>query len=111
VNEYVFRVLLRIPSEAQFPVFEINVKLPKEVAENAHTQSWYESIKINKTPIKNEGRFTITAPTPESNYESQISPVQMDKAGNNVLEIRFKHNSFKVFEVSTMAQVPIIRKN
>ncbi len=111
VNEYVFRVSLRIPSEAQFPVFEINIKLPKEVAEKAGQQSWYESIKLNKTPIKNEGRFTITAPSAENNYESQVSPVQMDKAGNNIFEVRFKHPSFKVFEVSTMAQVPIIRKN
>ena len=110
-NEYVFRVLLKIPSEAQFPVFEINVKLPKEVAEKAGTRSWYESIKINKTPIKNEGRFTITSPTDANNYESQVSPVQMDKEGNNVLEVRFKYPGYKVFEVSTMAQVPIIRKN
>jgi hypothetical protein len=111
VNEYVFKVSLKIPSDAQFPVFDINLKLPKEVAEKAGQQSWYESIKINKTLIKNEGRFTITAPTADNNFESQVSPVQMDKAGNNILEVRFKHPSFKVFEVSTMAQVPIIRKN
>lgn len=111
VNEYVFRVLLKIPSEAQFPVFEINIKLPKEVAEKAGTQSWYESIKINKTLIKNEGRYTITAPSASNDYESQVAPVQMDKAGNNVLEVRFKYPGYKVFEVSTMAQVPIIRKN
>ena len=111
VNEYVFRVLLKIPSEAQFPVFEINIKLPKEVAEKAGSQSWYESITINKHPIKNEGRFTITSPTADNDYESQVSPVQMDKAGNNVLEVRFKSSAFKIFEVSTMAQVPIIRKN
>ncbi|MEO8167004.1 MAG: hypothetical protein ABI623_02065 [bacterium] len=110
-NEYVFRVLLKIPSEAQFPVFEINIKLPKEVAEKAGSQSWYESIKINKTLIKNEGRYTITAPSASNEYESQIAPVQMDKAGNNVLEVRFKYPGYKVFEVSTMAQVPIIRKN
>jgi hypothetical protein len=111
VNEYVFRVLLKIPSEAQFPVFEINIKLPKEVAEKAGTQSWYQSIKINKTLIKNEGRYTITAPSASNEYESQVAPVQMDKAGNNVLEVRFKYPGYKVFEVSTMAQVPIIRKN
>ncbi|MBI5471268.1 MAG: hypothetical protein HY961_02880 [Ignavibacteriae bacterium] len=110
-NEYVFRVLLKIPSEAQFPVYEINIKLPKEVAEKAGSQSWYQSITINKKPIKNEGRFTITAPREDNNYESQVSPVQMDKAGNNVLEVRFKAPTFKVYEVSTMAQVPIIRKN
>lgn len=111
VNEYMFRVLLRIPSEAQFPVFEINIKLPKEVAEKAGSEQWYESIKINRTLIKNEGRFTITAPTASNDYESQVSPVQMDKDGNNVLEVRFKFPGYKVFEVSTMAQVPIIRKN
>lgn len=110
-NQYMFRVQLQIPSEAQFPVFEINVKLPQELAAKAGTQQWYESITINKTPIKNEGRFTITAPTAENNYESQISPVQMDKEGRNILEVRFNYPGFKVFEISTMAQVPIIRKN
>ncbi len=111
VNEYLFRVQLQIPSEAQFPVFEINVKLPQEIAARAGTEQWYESITINNTPIKNEGRFTITAPTADNNYESQISPVQMDKEGRNILEVRFKFPGFKVFEISTMAQVPIIRKN
>ena len=111
VNEYLFRVQLQIPSEAQFPVFEINIKLPAEVAAKAGTQQWYESITINKTPIKNEGRFTITSPTADNNYESQISPVQMDKEGRNILEVRFTYPGFKVFEISTMAQVPIIRKN
>lgn len=110
-NEYMFRVQLQIPSEAQFPVFEINVKLPQEIAAKAGSEPWYESITINKTPIKNEGRFTITAPTAENNYESQISPVQMDREGRNILEVRFKYPGFKVFEISTMAQVPIIRKN
>lgn len=111
VNEYLFRVTLKIPSEAQFPVFEINIKLPKEVAQKAGTQAWYESIKLNKTVIKNEGRHTITSPTADNDYESQVSPVQMDKGGNNVLEVRFKYSGYKVFEVSTMAQVPIMRKN
>jgi hypothetical protein len=110
-NDYMFRTQLQIPSDAQFPVFEINVKLPKEVAEKARQQQWYESITINKQPIKNEGRFVITAPTADNDYESQIAPVQMDKEGKNVLEIRFKYPGYKVFEVSTMAQVPIIRKN
>jgi hypothetical protein len=111
VNEYMFRTQLQIPTEAQFPVYEINVKLPKEVAEKARQQQWFESITINKQPIKNEGRFSITAPTADNDYESQIAPVQMDKEGRNVLEIRFKYPGYKVFEVSTMAQVPIIRKN
>jgi hypothetical protein len=111
VNEYVFRLKLQIPSEAQFPVFDVNVKLPKELADAAGREQWYESITINKNPIKNEGRFRITSPTADNNYESQITPVQMDKEGNNILEIRFKKNSFKVYEISAMAQVPIMKKN
>lgn len=111
VNEYVFRVKLQIPSDAAFPVFDIYVKLPKEVAEAGTSASWYERITINNNPIKNEGRFRITAPLADNNYESQITPVQMDKAGNNILEVRFKKASFKVYEISTMAQVPIMKKN
>ncbi len=110
-NEYVFRVGLRIPSEAMFPVFDINIKLPQEVAQKAGSEQWFQDISLNKKPIKNEGRFRITAPVASNNYESQISPVQMDKAGANVLEIHFKYPGFKVFEVSAMAQVPLIRKN
>ena len=110
-NEYLVRVRLQIPSEAQFPVFDITVRLPKEVAQNATATQWYESITINGTPIKNEGRFRITTPTSENGYESLITPVQMDKDGRNILEIRFSHPAFRVFEISTMAQVPIIRKN
>jgi hypothetical protein len=34
-NEYMFRIRLQIPSEAQFPVFDINLKLPQEVAEKS----------------------------------------------------------------------------
>ncbi|MDH3252875.1 MAG: hypothetical protein OEM41_08790, partial [Ignavibacteria bacterium] len=59
----------------------------------------------------NEGRFRITSPTADNNYESQVTPVQMDKDGNNILEVRFSYPGFRVFEVSAMAQVPIIRKN
>jgi len=110
-NEYVFRLKLQIPSEAQFPVFDVNVKLPKELAEGAGREQWYESITINKNPIKNEGRFRITSPTADNNFESQITPVQMDKEGNNILEVRFKKTSFKVYEISAMAQVPIMKKN
>jgi hypothetical protein len=111
VNEYMFRIRLQIPSEAQFPVFDVNLKLPQEVAEKAGQVQWYESITIDKKPLKNEGRFRITAPTAENNYETLITPLQMDKAGRNILEVRFKYPGFKVFEVSAMAQVPIIRKN
>jgi hypothetical protein len=110
-NEYMFRIRLQIPSEAEFPVFDVNIKLPQEIAENAGRQQWYDVITINGRPIKNEGRFTITSPTPDNGYESQISPVQMDKEGRNILEVRFTYPAYKVLEVSAMAQVPIIRKN
>ena len=111
MNEYMFRVRLQIPTEAQFPVYDVNVKLPQEVAEKAGQKQWFESITIDKKPIKNEGRFRVTSPTAENNYEALITPVQMDKEGKNILEVRFKYPGFRVFEVSTMAQVPIIRKN
>jgi hypothetical protein len=110
-NQYMFRIKLNIPSDAQFPVFDINIKLPPEVAQKASASRWYDEITINKKPIKNEGRFRITAPMAGNDYESLITPVQMDKAGNNILEVKFKYPGFKVFEVSAMAQVPIIRKN
>jgi hypothetical protein len=110
-NEYMVRILLQIPSSAQFPVFDVNVKLPTEVARRASREQWYESITINDVPIKNEGRYRITAPTAENDYESLITPVQMDKGGKNILEVRFKQSAFKVYEISVMAQVPIIRKN
>jgi hypothetical protein len=110
-NEYMFRLLLKIPSDAEFPVFDINVKLPKDLAEKAGTTQWYKEITINKKPIKNEGRYRITAPTSASNYESLITPVQMDKASENILEVRFQYPGYRVFEISAMAQVPIIRKN
>jgi len=110
-NEYLLRLRLNIPSEARFPVFDITVKLPQEVAARAGSEQWYQEITINKKPIKNEGRFRITAPNAGNNYESLITPVQMDKAGNNILEIRFKYPGYRTFEISAMAQVPIIRKN
>jgi hypothetical protein len=110
-NQYMFRIRLNIPSDAQFPVYDINIKLPPEVAQKAAAARWYDEITINKKPIKNEGRFRITAPMAANDYESLITPVQMDKAGNNILEVKFKYPGFKVFEVSAMAQVPIIRKN
>ncbi len=110
-NDYLFRLGLRIPSEAQFPVFDVNIKLPQDVARKAGTEQWYQEITLNRKPIRNEGRFRITAPVADNNYESQISPVELDKDGNNVLEIRFKYPGYKVFEISAMAQVPIIRKN
>ena len=66
---------------------------------------------MNGKVLKNEGRFSIVAPTADNNYECQITPVQMDKGKDNVLEVRFNHSSMKVFEVSAMAQKPIIKKN
>ncbi len=110
-NEYVFRLNIRIPSEAKFPVYDINIKLPKQIAKKAATKQWYKSITLNKQVIKNEGRFTITAPTAKNGYECQITPVRMRKDADNVLEIHFKNPSFKVFEVSVMAQKPIIKKH
>jgi hypothetical protein len=66
---------------------------------------------FNGKLLKNEGRFGITAPTSANDYECQITPLQVNKTGDNVLEVRFKHGSFDVFEVSLMAQKPIIKKN
>lgn len=111
VNEYLFRLNVQIESEAQFPVFDVNIKLPEEVAQSAGVNQWYDEITINKKPIKNEGRFTIKAPSAVNGFECQITPVQMEKGGDNILEVRFKHSSFKVFEISVMAQKPIIKKN
>jgi hypothetical protein len=110
-NEYLVKVNIRIPSEAQFPVYDINVKLPREIARFAGERQWYERITFNNKLLKNEGRFSITSPTSENDYEAQITPLQVNKTGDNVLQIHFKYNSFKVFEVTVMAQKPIIKKN
>ncbi|MEJ2052392.1 MAG: hypothetical protein P8X42_00615 [Calditrichaceae bacterium] len=110
-NEYVFRLNIRIPSDAKFPTYDINVKLPKEVAQDASSAQWYKSITLNKDPIKNEGYYSITSPTSANDYECQITPVRMRKDEDNILEIRFTNPKFKVFEVSVMAQKPIIKKN
>jgi hypothetical protein len=110
-NEYLCKLNIQIPSDAQFPVFEINLKLPRELVSSGSTTAWYDKMYFNRKLLKNEGRFTIIAPTSENNYEAQITPLQVNKKGNNILEIRFKHSAFKVLEVSAMAQKPIIRKN
>jgi len=110
-NEYIFKFNIKIPSDARFPVFDINIKLPKEIAGSAHEKQWYDKITMNGNILKNEGRFSIVAPTAANDYECQITPVQMDKDADNILEVRFTHSSFKVFEVSAMAQKPIIKKN
>jgi hypothetical protein len=110
-NKYMFKLNIQIPSEAQFPVFDINIKLTEEIARNAALQQWYEKMDFNGKLLKNEGRFTILAPTGENGYECTITPLQVQKTGNNILEVTFTHPSFKVFEVSVMGQKPIIRKN
>lgn len=110
-NEYMFKVQLQIPTDAEFPVYDINIKLPKEVADNANSAKWYKTITLDGKEIKNEGRIQLTAPVAENNYEFQVSPVQMDKEGRNILEVRFEFPAFKVLEVSTMAQRPIMKRN
>ncbi len=110
-NLYFVRLNINIDSEAKFPVYDINIKLPKEVAQNAAAAQWYEKLMMNNKLLKNEGRFTISAPTAASNWECQITPVQMVKDKGNYLDIYFYHNSFKAFALSVMAQKPIIKKN
>ena len=110
-NKYVFRINVNIPTEAMFPVYDVNVKLPKEVAQNAAASQWFDEMLLNKKQLKNEGRFTITAPGPANEYECQITPVQMNKDQNNILEVSFTYPAFKVFSVSAMVQKPIIKKN
>ena len=109
-NDYLLRLDMQIPSEAEFPVFDVNITIPLELAQNAEQKAWFDEININKKQIKNEGRFHITAPTSANNYESQITPVQINKGSTNILEIKLKYDGFKAFEVSVMAQKPIIRK-
>lgn len=110
-NEYVFKIDIQIPSDARFPVWDINLKIPREVASGAEQRSWYDRMTLNGSVLKNEGRFTITAPTASNDYECQITPLQVEKSGANILEVRFKHDAFKVLEVSAMGQRPIIKKN
>jgi hypothetical protein len=111
VNQYKFKINLKIPSDAKFPVFDVNIKLPREVAQNAQNGSWYDSITLNGKVLKNEGRFTITAPMERNDFECQITPLQVNKDGDNILEVTFKHDAFKVLEISVMAQRPIIRRD
>jgi hypothetical protein len=110
-NQYSVKINIQIPSEANFPVYDLNVKLPQEVAKLAGSRQWYESITFNGKLLKNEGRFTITSPDPENDFIAQITPLQVNKTGNNVLEIRFSYGAFKILEISVMAQKPIIKKN
>ncbi|MBN1309287.1 MAG: hypothetical protein JXA18_15290 [Chitinispirillaceae bacterium] len=110
-NRYMVRINVDIETEANFPVYDVNIKLPKEVAQNAAAEQWYDQMTLNKKVLKNEGRFTISAPTAANEYECQITPVQMTKGKSNILEITFSHPSFKVHPVSIMVQKPIIKKN
>jgi len=110
-NEYVFRASLQIPSKAKFPVYEVYIRLPKEVAANAKAEKWYDKITLNKKIVKNEGRYTITSPLPSNGYECQISPLRTEKGAANVLEVHFTNPSFKVQQISVMAQKPIIKKH
>jgi hypothetical protein len=110
-NKYVVRLNVRIPTEAKFPVYDVNIKLPKEVAKNAAEKQWYDEISLNKNLLKNEGRFTISAPTASNDNECQITPVQMNKDKDNVLHIAFTYPGFKPIPISVMVQKPIIKKN
>jgi hypothetical protein len=111
LNEYVFRVNVKIPSEAQFPVFDVNFKVPPEIAEHAGAKQWFTEMTLNKKVVKTEGHMRVIAPSSDNDFEAQITPVQMSKARDNIIEIRFKYPAFQLFEVSVMAQVPLIRKN
>ncbi|HUI92444.1 MAG TPA: hypothetical protein VLX68_09385 [Chitinivibrionales bacterium] len=110
-NKYYIRLNVNIPTDAEFPVYDVNIKLPKEIAQNAAASQWYDQILCNKTVLKNEGRFSIGAPTAANDFECQITPVQMNKDKNNILEVNFTYPAFKPFTVSVMVQKPIIKKN
>ena len=110
-NKYVVRLNVNIPTDANFPIYDINIKLPKEIAQNSASEQWFDEISVNKSPLKNEGRFTITAPTAANNYECQISPVSMNKDKSNILEVSFSFSAFQPFPISVMVQKPIMKKN
>ena len=110
-NKYVVRLNVNIPTDAMFPVYDVNVKLPKEISQNAAAEKWYDDITLNKKQLKNEGRFSIGSPGPSNDYECQITPVQMNKDQSNILEVTFSYDAFKPFIVSVMVQKPIIKKN
>ncbi len=110
-NEYMFRVNVKIPSDAKFPVYDINFKVPSAIAEKSGKTQWFTKILLNKKVVKTEGHMRIVAPSADNNYEAQITPVEISKGGENIIEVQFNYPSFQLFEVSVMAQVPIIRKN
>jgi hypothetical protein len=110
-NKYLVRINVDIPTDAQFPVYDVNIKLPKDLSGNAAEKQWYDQITLNKKELKNEGRFTISSPTAANDFECQITPVQMSKDKKNILEIAFSWPSYRVFVLSLMVQKPIIKKN
>ena len=110
-NTYVFRVNIRIPTKARFPVYDVSIKLPRELAQNASAKSWYQKMTMNKKILKPQGRFTITTPNAKNNYTALLTPLSVEKNADSVLEVRFKYKGLRVFEVSLMAQKPILRKN
>jgi hypothetical protein len=111
VNEYMFKVNIVIPSDAKFPAYEMNIKLPPSVATSAKSSQWFEVIRLNGDEIRPEGRISITAPTAANGYEFQITPIQTKKGENNSFEVRFKSSEYRVFNISIMAQEPLIRKH
>ncbi len=108
-NTYVFRINIRIPTQARFPVYDLNIKLPPEVGQKGG--AWYQQITMNKKVLKPEGRFSIVAPGSSNNYTALVTPLSVEPKGDNVLEVRFKQKGLKVFPVSIMAEKPILRKN
>jgi hypothetical protein len=110
-NTYLARLNIRVETDAKFPVYDVNIKLPESVAKNAGSSQWYDKITLDKEPLKSEGRFTITTPTAANGFECQITPVRMKKDENNFLDIYFKHDALTVLPVSVMVQKPLIKKN
>ena len=55
-NKYVLRLDMQIPSDAEFPVFDVNITLPPELAQNTEQKAWFDEITINEKQIKNEGK-------------------------------------------------------
>lgn len=110
-NTYLCRLNIKVESDAKFPVYDVNIKLPEAVAKSAGNSKWYDKITLDKKPLMSEGRFSITTPTAENGYESQITPVRMNKDADNFLDIYFNHESLTVHPISVMVQKPIIKKN
>ncbi len=110
-NEYVLRFNIKIASDAQFPTWDVYLKLPDELAKEAASKQWYTKMTLNKQELKNEGRFRITSPSAANNFQVEIGPVSTLKSGDNVLEIHFNHKTWQVFELSAMAQRPLLKKN